>query len=143
MNTDETDKHNATVDNVTSKAIVKGIVSICEDRFFHTNPAAYAQVVALSLVVDILASDWLIQSDHMKGENFVEGDLLSSHNQETSLHMPVAITKIGNRGIGESGNRGIGECGNGKRYRYAVCGIITNYQIQVYSQKIKGIPHGI
>ena len=54
-----------------------------------------------------------------------------------------AITKIGNRGIGESGNRGIREYGNGKRYRYAVCGIITNYQIQVYSQKIKGIPHGI
>ena len=63
----------------------------------------------------------------------------------------LAITKIGNRGIGESGNRGVGESGNrgigeygnGKRYRYAVCGIITNYQIQVYSQKVKGIPHGI
>ena len=52
----------------------------------------------------------------------------------------MAITKIENRGIGESGNRGIGEYGNGKRYRYAVCGIITNYQIQVYSQKNQGNP---
>ena len=54
-----------------------------------------------------------------------------------------AITKVGNRGIRESGNRGIGEYGNGRRYRYAVCGIFNNYHIQVYSQKIKGIPHGI
>ena len=50
------------------------------------------------------------------------------------VYMP-AITKIGNQGIGEYGN--------GKRYRYAVCGITNNHHIQVYSQKIKGIPHGI
>ena len=54
----------------------------------------------------------------------------------------VAITKIGNRGIRESGNRGIGEYGNGKRYRYAVYGIINNYHKRVYSHNIKGIPHG-
>ena len=56
------------------------------------------------------------------------------------LLLRYGIGESGNQG---SGNRGIGEYGNGKRYRYAVCGIINNYHIQVYSQKIKGIPHGI
>ena len=75
------------------------------------------------------------------------------------LTLNLAITKIGNRGIRESGNQGIGESGNrgiggsgnrgieeygnGKRYRYAVYGIINNYHIRVNSQKVKGIPHGI
>ena len=82
-----------------------------------------------------------------------------SQDKEVRKHILQAITKIGNRGIGESrnrgigesgnrgigesGNRGIGEYGNGKRYRYAVCGMIYNYHIQLYSPKINGIPHGI
>ena len=74
-----------------------------------------------------------------------------SQDKEVRKHILQAITKIGNRGIGESrnggigesGNRGIGEYGNGKRYRYAVCGMIYNYHIQFYSPKINGIPHGI
>ena len=66
---------------------------------------------------------------------------------KNAMHLVMAITKIGDRGIRESGNHGIrekgnlgiGEYGNGKRYRYAVYGMINNYHIRVYFQKIKGI----